>query len=52
MNILHFNKKGAHTDTIKNFYIYKKTKNDNQINDKHTVSENKILKTMLKREGL
>jgi hypothetical protein len=38
----------AHMDTAERFYIYKEMKNDNQLNDKHTVSENQIFKTILK----
>ena len=38
-------------DTVDRFYIYKETKNCNQLNDKHTVSENQAFKTVIKREG-
>ena len=42
MEILHIAKKGRSMDTIANYYIYKETKNCNQINDKNTVKPNKI----------
>jgi len=29
-------------DTIEKYYIYKETKNGNQINDKNTIKQNKI----------
>jgi hypothetical protein len=42
-----FGKKGRHLDTVEKFYIYQETKNNNQINDRHTVIYNKIFDTIL-----
>ena len=43
--------KGAYMDTIKKSYIYRETEMENQLNDKHTISPNKILETKLRRES-
>jgi hypothetical protein len=37
-------------NNAKRFYVYKETKNYNQLNDKHTVPENNIFKTTLTRD--
>ena len=37
-------------NNVKRFYVYKETKNYNQLNDKHTVPENNIFKTILTRD--
>jgi hypothetical protein len=42
MQVLNFNKKGTHTDTLEEFCIYKETIEDNQLSDKHTIQPNKI----------
>jgi hypothetical protein len=36
IKILHETIKGPHLDTIEKFYIYKETKNGNQLNNKHS----------------
>ena len=33
MNIVHYEKKGKMLDTFEKYYIYKKAKSDNQLND-------------------
>jgi hypothetical protein len=47
MSIQFLGKKGRYLDTIGKFYIYQQTKNNNRINDKHTVIYNKICETIL-----
>jgi hypothetical protein len=42
MEILSFNKKGLHFDTIEGFYIYNEETFNNQLNDKHAVCSKKI----------
>jgi hypothetical protein len=37
MRIIHIAKNGRMLDTMEEFYIYKKTKSGNQLNDKHTL---------------
>ena len=37
LNIIHYERKGKMLDTLENFYIYRETKNGNQINDRLTV---------------
>ena len=37
-------------DTIEKYYIYKETKNGNQINDKNTVKPNKIYDVVIQGE--
>jgi len=37
-------------DTIEMYYIYKETKNGNQIKDKHTVKPNKIFDAVIRGE--
>jgi hypothetical protein len=49
MEILHFSMKSAHLNSIEKFYVYKQTMSDNQLNDKHTVTYNKIFDTLLKK---
>ena len=50
MEILHITKKGRTMDTIEKYYIYKETKNGNQINDKNTVKQNKIYNAVIQGE--
>jgi hypothetical protein len=50
MEIVYFSKKGTHMDTIVTFFIYIATKKGNQLNDKNTVSHNKVFQVVLNRE--
>jgi len=50
MEILYINNKGRLMDTIDKYYIYKETKNGNQINDKKTVNQNKICDAVIQVE--
>jgi len=45
--IMDFTRKGKMFDTLEKFYIYRHTKNGNQINDKLTVQSNPILETIV-----
>jgi len=38
-------------DTIEKFYIYKETKNGNQINDKNTIKQNRIYDAVIQGEN-
>jgi hypothetical protein len=51
MQILHFNEKGTHMDTIEKFYIYKETTQDNQLCYTHRVQPNKIFEAITKDGG-
>jgi hypothetical protein len=42
MEPIYFTTKGWLMNTIENFHIYQETKQNNQINDKHTVEPNAI----------
>jgi hypothetical protein len=42
MSIKHYDKRGKHLDTMERFFIYPETKNNNQLNDKHTFVHIKI----------
>jgi hypothetical protein len=48
MQILQFQNKGAHLNTIKRYFIYKEFSENNQLNDDHNISSNKILDALLK----
>jgi len=48
MNVIHHERKGKMLDTLENFYIYRETKNENQINDRLTVQNNLIFETVIK----
>jgi len=48
MNVIHFERKGRMLDTLEKFYIYRETKNGNQINDRLTVQSNPIFETIVK----
>ena len=50
MEILYITKKGRTMDTIEKYYIYKETKNENQINDKNTIKQNKIYDAIIRGE--
>jgi hypothetical protein len=47
MSILHVSKKGKMLNTLEWFHIYTETKNQNQINDRHTISPNTIFDALL-----
>jgi hypothetical protein len=47
MTILHTTTKGQMLNTLEKFYVYGETKNNNQINDGHTVTPNTIFDTIL-----
>jgi hypothetical protein len=51
MEILYYDKKGRHLDTMERYYIYRETMKNNQLNDKHTITCNRIFGTIIKREG-
>jgi hypothetical protein len=51
MEILYFDKKGRHSDTIERYYISRETMKNNQSNDKHTITCNRIFGTIIKRKG-
>jgi hypothetical protein len=48
MDIVHTTSKGRLLNVIEKFYIYKETKNNNQINDRHTVAPNIIFDMLLR----
>jgi len=48
MNIIYYERKGKMLDTLEKFYIYRETKNGNQINDRITVRSNPIFETIVK----
>jgi len=48
MNIIHYERRGKMLDTLEKFYIYRETKNGNQINDRPTVQSNPIFETIMK----
>ena len=50
MKILHINKKGKMMNTLENFYVYKETKANNQINDKGIFRHNIIFDTIIHRD--
>ena len=47
MHITHVTKKGKMLDTLEKFYIYRETEANNQINDKLTVQNNAVFKTIV-----
>jgi hypothetical protein len=49
MSIKHYDKKGKHLDTMERFYMYQETKNNNQLNDKHTFVHNNIFETIIEK---
>jgi len=49
INVIHFARKGKMLDTLEKFYIYRQTKNGNQINDKLTIQSNLIFETIVQR---
>jgi hypothetical protein len=51
MQILPHNKKVFYMDIIEKFHIYKEIISDSQLNEKHTVTPNKIFETVIKSES-
>jgi hypothetical protein len=49
MNIIHYERKGKMLDTLEKIYMYRETKNVNQINDRLAVQSNPIFETIVKR---
>jgi hypothetical protein len=51
MDVIYFTTtKGKMLNTIEKFYIYRETRNNNQINDKCTVTPNIIFDTVILKE--
>jgi hypothetical protein len=50
MLVKYYDKKGKHLDTMEKFYKYQETKDNNQLNDKHTIIYNKIFETIIEKE--
>jgi hypothetical protein len=48
MQILQYQKKGPHLNTIECFYIHIEAASDNHLNDSHTIFPNRIFDTILK----
>jgi hypothetical protein len=53
MEVSHYDKKRRHLDTMErySYYTYQETMKNNQLNDKHTITYNKIFGTIITREG-
>lgn len=51
MVVLYSTNKGKLMDTIERFYIYKETRDKNQINDKDTAKPNIIFNTIVNEEA-
>ena len=47
MAVLHATRKGPMLNTLERFYIYQATQNDNQLNDKNTVTPNPIFDAVI-----
>jgi transposase-like protein len=47
MTVLHATRKGPMLNTLERFYIYQATQNDNQLNDKNTVTTNPIFDVIM-----
>jgi hypothetical protein len=48
MQILQYQNKGKHLNTIELFHIYAEYINNNHLNDEHTIPPNKIFDALLK----
>jgi hypothetical protein len=48
MQILQRHNKGAHLNTTERYYIYVKFTKNNNLNDEHNISPNKIFDALLK----
>jgi hypothetical protein len=51
MDIKHPARKGAHIDILETFILYEETKKNIQLNDKNTVSCNRIFDIILDRDS-
>ena len=47
MTVLHTTQKVPKLNTLERFYIYQAKQNDNQLNDKNTVTTNSIFETIM-----
>jgi hypothetical protein len=47
MQILHYQKKGAHLNTLEKYHIYTEAKADNHLNDEHTIFPNTIFDLLI-----
>jgi hypothetical protein len=47
MQILHYQRKGAHLNTLEKYHIYTETKADNHLNDEHTIFPNTIFDLLI-----
>ena len=47
MDILQYQKKGIHLNTVERFYIYKEASVNNHLNYEHTIPSSKIFETVL-----
>ena len=48
MQILQYQGKGTHLNTIERYYIYAEFSKNNHLNDEHTISPNRIFEALLK----
>ena len=48
MQVLQYQKKGSHLNTIERFYIYSEFTKHNHLNEEHNISPNKIFDALLK----
>lgn len=51
VEVLYTAKKGPHLSTVDKFYIYKETRNNNQLNDQYAVQPNAVFKTTLQHDS-
>jgi hypothetical protein len=51
MRVLYSTKKGKLMDTMERFYIFKETRDNNQINDKNTAKHNIIFDIIVREEA-
>jgi hypothetical protein len=49
MEVLHFQRKGTHLDTIERFYIHKEAMHNNHINEEYTETTDQIFSTILEQ---
>jgi len=48
MQILQWQNKGSHLNTVERFYVYTEYLNNNHLNDDHTILTNMIFEALLK----
>jgi len=48
MQILQYQNKGNHLNTVERYYIYTEFIKDNHLNDEHNISPNRIFDALLK----